>query len=686
MLPLEYWNERHYYISERKHAYWQLLAIGFITFAVVFNLGVIASTRDSSYLYFVIFALGSLSIQGILEGFAFEIFWPEVPALNDIYTYMLPIGMYTLSEFSRRFLALEGSSNQLARLMSRLAIVSVAIVLFLPQYLANQICLYLFALVIVSLLLLSLFQVSKHHREARLYSIAMLALFAGVTTTIARVNGWIGINEYSLSAPLISTSIQSFIVCIAIAQRIYTEKSLRIMAQSKAQAQLELRQSAEQKLLHHATHNPVTNLPNRASLQQSVEYLIGADTTASIALWCLRLSNYKTLTLTLGDQQARQLLQNYIDNLEAFLKQRLPTLHATLTPPDQPLLYSTADDQLIFLTTARQEQQLQVELLDLIQRQTMSRAMSIHFGALIGYACWPYQCKTANSLIKSAEMAVLQANRMHRVVRYSPMSEEHEKQRLTRAMELQPALRAGQIQLYLQPQVELASHKVVGFEALIRWFHPSFGLITPDLFIPDAERTGLINLVTPWVISQALDAVIQLRRYSGLPLAISVNISALDLVPPDFGEQVVRLLEQRQLPPSALTLELTETSALHDLGLAKQKLTWLHRHGIKIALDDFGTGFSSLSLLQDLPISELKLDRSLLRNVHDSIERQRVLEMALEVGLHLNITTVAEGIEEERTSELLYHLKCERGQGYLFAKPMPLNDALRWLEQHKSGK
>ena len=244
--------------------------------------------------------------------------------------------------------------------------------------------------------------------------------------------------------------------------------------------------------------------------------------------------------------------------------------------------------------------------------------------------------------------------------------------------DLQRAVERDEFELHLQPKVRVSDGRFTGAEALIRWRHPVRGLVSPGVFIPFAEQTGRIGMVTRWALARILPWLAERRRL-GAPLKVSVNLSAVDLADVDLPRYVAEVLERSGADPGDLVLEVTETAAFDNLDDAQQRLQQLSALGIGLSMDDFGVGQSGLSYLQRLPVSELKVDRSFVHGVHRSPEGVALLESIVAMGRRLGLTILAEGVETAEDWQVLERIGCDQAQGWLIARAMPQQAFLDWL-------
>jgi EAL domain-containing protein (putative c-di-GMP-specific phosphodiesterase class I) len=245
---------------------------------------------------------------------------------------------------------------------------------------------------------------------------------------------------------------------------------------------------------------------------------------------------------------------------------------------------------------------------------------------------------------------------------------------------LQGALDNGQLELFYQPVLTLSTKKTIGFEALVRWRHPEFGIVMPDRFIRLAEREGLIGPLTARVLDLAA-AQISTWRKLGIDSFVSVNVSAANILA-ELPDQLVRLCARHDIPPCLLRLELTETAAMGNHALMLQILTRVRLKGFQLAIDDFGTGYSSLVQLHRLPFTELKIDQSFVRGMATSEEAHVIVGAIINLGHSLHLELIAEGIETEDLMQRLIAMGCQTGQGYYFSRPMPASQVPDWIAEH----
>jgi diguanylate cyclase (GGDEF)-like protein len=303
----------------------------------------------------------------------------------------------------------------------------------------------------------------------------------------------------------------------------------------------------------------------------------------------------------------------------------------------------------------------------------------IDISATVGLALAPGDATEVAELLRCADLAMERARRDKRALAvYEPGLQPKARDQLSLLGELQRAVDRNELVLFFQPKIELATGRVSGAEVLLRWQHPTRGLLAPGAFIPFAEQTGFIRQLTRWTLERAVTQCAHWYR-DGRPLALAVNVSADDLADLHFDQRVSNALARSGLPPALLTLEVTESGFIEDPERALRMLDSLSLLGVNLSIDDFGTGYSSLSHLARMPVNEVKIDRSFVLGLESDPEFAPVVRSAIDMGHSLGMKVVAEGIENEASAQQLRTLNCDIGQGYLYAKPMPAADLEVWL-------
>jgi predicted signal transduction protein with EAL and GGDEF domain len=305
--------------------------------------------------------------------------------------------------------------------------------------------------------------------------------------------------------------------------------------------------------------------------------------------------------------------------------------------------------------------------------------LNINTRASIGVACGPEHGTAPQPLLQRADVAMYAAKKMRAGARlYQPADDTNSAQRLALIADLARAIDERGLLVVFQPKLDPTTGTVTGAEALARWHHPTHGFIAPDVFIPLAEHSGLIRPLTLHVLQVALRRAAAWRR-AGHDLHVAVNLSPNALLDRDLPDAVIRLLGQAGLPAAALTLEITESTLMADPTGARLTLDRLHTIGVKLAIDDFGTGYSSLGRLRELPIHEVKIDKSFVQRLAVDHRDRAVVRSAVQLGHALDLEVVAEGVEDQTTLNHLAREGCNLVQGYHISKPLPADQFETWL-------
>jgi len=310
----------------------------------------------------------------------------------------------------------------------------------------------------------------------------------------------------------------------------------------------------------------------------------------------------------------------------------------------------------------------------------------LHSSVSVGVALFPRDGPDLSTLMRKADVAMYQAKTLftgHHL--YHPDDDADDAVRLQTVQELRTALAGDQIVVHYQPKLDLDTDEVHSIEALVRWNHPRRGLLCPDAFLNLAEESGLMPALTRVVLAQALDQLAIWQR-QGLRLMVAVNLSASSLVDSDLPRQVASMLAARGISPRALQLEITEQFLMADRDRARSILTRLRNSGVQISVDDFGSSYSSLSYLCDLPIDELKIDRSFVFPLADDDRTAALVASTIALAHSLGLRTVADGVETDVACAKLTRLGCDQAQGYFMTRPVPAAELDTWLnERHPAG-
>jgi diguanylate cyclase (GGDEF)-like protein len=423
---------------------------------------------------------------------------------------------------------------------------------------------------------------------------------------------------------------------------------------------------------HQAHHDAVTGLANRTLF---VLRLTGALAEAqrgghSVTVALFDLDQFKEVNDTLGHFYGDELLRQIAGRLCDVVRQ--DDTVARLGGDEFAILLPDAD-----LTLAPS---LAARVLGVVDDSFYLNDARVDVEASVGVAVAPAHGGVAEDLMRHADVAMYAAKvAKSGPVVYDPATPAQSPLRLLLLGDLRRALeQPDELTLHYQPKIDLQRGELCGVEALLRWQHPSRGLVSPAEFIPVVEETGLINLVTTRVLRLAIS---QSRAWldRGLTIPVAVNLSARCLLDTGLPERVRELLRDSAVPPRLLRLEVTESAVMVDTELTIGVLRDLHRLGVRLSIDDYGTGYASMVYLKRIPVDELKIDRSFIEDVTYNPNDELLVRSAVDLGHSLGLTVVAEGVERREQAEVLRKLGCDVAQGYHFARPMPTDQFLSWL-------
>ncbi|GHA16172.1 putative bifunctional diguanylate cyclase/phosphodiesterase [Oceanisphaera arctica] len=434
-----------------------------------------------------------------------------------------------------------------------------------------------------------------------------------------------------------------------------------------------IQKQLETQLRHQAQHDSLTCLPNRLLYKDRLEQAIrrAQRRKEPVTVMMLDLDRFKEVNDSLGHAAGDQLLQQVAPRLLQCIRD-----HDTLARLG-------GDEFAIVLTPTRQDvpyapESVAKRILDLLTQPFWLHEQQVRIGASIGIAQFPEDGQSSDTLLLHADIAMYQAKADGRngFYFYQPKLNQKALARLNLENDLAQALEKNQFSLYYQPLVQAANSRCVAVETLLRWHHPTRGLLLADEFIPLAERSGLIIPIGEWVIRSAC-AQLQRWQQQGLPLLrVAVNLSERQLHQPDLSERIARILQDTRLPSGSLELELTESMLIQESESMLHLLDRIRQLGVQLSIDDFGTGYSSLSYLRQFPVSRLKLDRSFVQDIpRDTVLSQAIIELAHR--LHMKV--VAEGVETDAQRSFLAAHGCDELQGFLFSRAVPPEELAQLL-------
>ena len=437
-----------------------------------------------------------------------------------------------------------------------------------------------------------------------------------------------------------------------------------------AEQEIELRRAAYE--------DGLTGLPNRLRFGLAVQEAIQARQAPSsgrgfgLAVLVLNLDRFKHVNDVLGYAFGDRVLQAVAGRLRERLGEG--DVLARLGADEFALLLSS-NEHANALRTAH-------AIAASFDRPLSIDEQTIDLGAGIGIACWPEHAVAAEALLSRAEVAMRSAKRKASGPQlYDSASDSTSAQTLSLLSELRRAVDQSELRLFLQPKVAFDDGRLVGAEALVRWKHPTRGMVPPMEFIPFAEETGFVRHLTRWVFEATVQAWKQLAERGASGLRISVNLSTHDLLDTELPDRLRALLDRHGAPAAAFCLEITESAIMDDPQRAQATLERLRAGGFKLSIDDFGTGYSSLAYLKRLPVDELKIDKSFVIGMERDADDAKIVRSTIDLAHNLGLTVVAEGVENAAIWNLLHLQGCDEGQGYHMSRPMPAPEFAAWAER-----
>lgn len=418
-----------------------------------------------------------------------------------------------------------------------------------------------------------------------------------------------------------------------------------------------------------AEHDQLTHLPNRALFLRRAEAALESSRHDGqpTAIAIVDLDRFKEVNDTLGHHNGDHLLTELARRLATFMR------------PSDCVARLGGDEFGVILRGVVDPAEVLWRIRTVIEHEVSVSGLPLSVDSSIGFVVAPEDGTDVDDLLQHADVAMYVAKSRHTgVVRYHSDQNHYDAANLALIGQLRNAIEIDQLVLHYQPKAALVSGQVEAVEALVRWSHPTLGLLYPDRFVPLVEQTDLIDKLTEWVLRQALSDLRHLGPEAS-EVTMAVNVSARNLGRPGFADLVIHSLEEAGIPPHRLVIEITETALLTDPERAVIVLAKLDAVGVKISIDDFGSGQTSLGYLSTLPIHELKIDRSFISDMLGNPSHAAIVRSIVDLGHNLHLHVVGEGVESSETWNVLRDSGCDSAQGYLLARPMPVAQLSRWL-------
>lgn len=414
-------------------------------------------------------------------------------------------------------------------------------------------------------------------------------------------------------------------------------------------------------------YNALTGLPNSQSLDIYLSRLKTQGIIEPVTLFYIDFDRFSGVNRILGIDKANLVLKELAERIRKN------------TPPRDELFHLQSETFVLFSYTyihQKQIDQFAQNLLWSLRKPSQSLTEDVIVTASIGLCQYPGEDRRIEQCVEACEHAMFKGKEMggNAYVSYSSEMGRHSLKQMHMESQIRLALENGDFSVFYQPKIDLQSNRMVGMESLIRWNHVKAGQISPNFFIPLAEKSGLILPIGTWVMEQSVQEAQKLWQYGYRDFRVSVNVSAYQFRTEELVEQIRSLLQEYGLPGTILDLEITETTFIGNLELVQSQIHELEKMGITISLDDFGTGYSSFAYLHELPIHNIKIDRVFIRKLDYDSHDYGIIKSIVSLAKNMELTVVAEGVETQHQRRLLYELGCDQFQGFLVSEPRPIEE------------
>ncbi len=457
-----------------------------------------------------------------------------------------------------------------------------------------------------------------------------------------------------------------------------------IEAQQRSSRQVKVKQ---QYLEFAAHHDPLTHLPNRLMFEDKLKRTVlnALENSEPFIVYLVDLDNFKFFNDQYGHLVGDKMVAEIGNRLQSMMQ-------------DIDLVARLDGDEFVVIQKNTDDRQSAEEIARRIMSMAIApyeyRGFTLKAAVSVGISCFPKDVNDSHDeelmgeeIVNNAAVALQEAksNGKNQYQLFNEKMRSRLTARIRMEQDLKLALQENQFEVYYQPKIDIASRKVTGAEALVRWKHPTRGFVSPEEFVPVAEEAGMIIELGEWILRTACKEIRKLHQLGFGNLHIAVNISTVQFTDGNLLPMVSKALKDTKLPPRFLELEITESAVMHDPEEVINSLHELSRFGLGLAIDDFGTGYSSLAYLKRFPVHTLKIDRAFITDISSDSDDVAIVEAVLGLGKHFNMKVVAEGVEDEDQLTFLEIQGCDIAQGYFISKPMPVAIFLAWLRKWPQG-
>ncbi|SFM32990.1 EAL domain-containing protein [Marinobacter zhejiangensis] len=686
-VPVELWREDHLlHRFSRASLYWGTY-FGVLCALVIYNLFLFLSIRDSAYGYYVLYIISVGLLTLCISGVGSAWLWAGEPLLTR---YALPIstGLVSLFAlmFARSFLKWQEISSRWDLSMKVAAGLAGVLIVYTwidpvhGAFLAGL----LGTIVIILLIAVGIAGLKAGVAIARYFVLAWTTFAIGAALYLMSVFNLLPVNIITNHAMQVGSAAEVLLLSFALAHRIKDERARKLAALRRQQMAEHQVRDLEMRSLELAMHDSTTKMPNASLLNQRLQAQMNLE--KRVALTLVHYPQVKEIASSMGHRLAEEMFCQLVKKLNQTLNGLSGAICLEQTPP--AFIAIPEFGSVAFLIDVNE---LEGALEPFVEQVVGHHEVSVRSVRLpvfmnlhCGVAVAPEHGDSTEILYQHASAARDRSESSKDPVQfYNDEISDFARRRLDLLTALPPAIEAGEMELYLQPQMGSDGRELVGAEMLLRWQSPRFGPVPTWELIEIAESAGLMDLLSRHVVALAWKTMQNLRARE-LDITCSINLSVQNLTNSRFVPYALAGIREHGIPTNRVIFEVTETSMMHNMDAVIGSLLLIADSGCRIALDDFGTGYSSLAYLSRLPIHELKIDRCFISQMCTSRNDLGIVQNTLKLARTLNLEAVAEGVEDSATMELLSQLGCHRLQGYLFAKPMPVEEFLEWAPAQKN--
>ncbi|WP_028025955.1 EAL domain-containing protein [Enterovibrio calviensis] len=640
---------------------------GFIAIMIlvaVYNLAVYVSLKERVYLVYAGYVLTAMVQLGAIHGFGIYLFPPVLQTFFSNNVVALTFGLFLLSLlFAHLYLRVHKVQSLLKQIVHYGIMVLLGLMLMsfaLPEHISGT---FLIAVQPVFYALIGLLIWRRWNVGGRWSGMFMFS--------------WLPLIIAGLFPPLLVTGVIEYTLLSRYAFMLGTVLAVLCMALALAERFRHQREES----VYQLTHDAISDMPNANVLRLEIESLIGKN--VNFSLCCFQIARFSSLAPYMSDKEKRHLVGEVCSRLDIALDS--DEVHVLEVGYRQSYrIASIKEGQFGFIVLSADEEKVQLLLssvLDELDSYVELNNFAIRIQGSIGTSLHPKDGNRTDVLFNKALQALTEtSSSSKKVSAYDSLNNFNRTLNMSLVADLRKAIDNDELQLYHQPQIDLRTGSIHGSEVLLRWEHPKFGQVSPEVFVKLAEEVGMINDLTMWVIKRAFYQQSKLVEL-GFGRRLSINVSASDIAIPNLVDKVADIAHHYKVPTGTLSLELTESTMVSDYDRLNDVIEELSKHDIEVSIDDYGTGYSSLTYLSQLPFTELKIDRGFIQSLTSSPRQQNIVRATTEMAKSLGLMVVAEGVEDLETAVVLKRYGVDIAQGYHYSRPLSFSQYLLYLKR-----